>query len=244
MRCQIRGVELRRESLIRGVIEYAPTSITNEIVYAPLSTSSTQIRYAPLSSASSPSSPHGLISSSTRSILSLSHSTNRPATTSVTVSSGPLPTTPAAPAHAPQLYLQPSGPTVGLTIAVIMLLGTLMAMTVLLWLGECHDPGQPQQSKHLAGNVDAGQLAENPRPIGLGISLHRPVEEEKEIENIERSMSWLGRTIGRGVDFAVSKSQGGHVTSAEEGLLLAIRDGERTESEMETTSLSNSSRRC
>lgn len=243
---------MRSQSSTISTPPHAHSSVTREFSYAPTSsrtsslrshhapssreTSSAQFHYAPLSSTIFPShSLHHPPPSSPSSKPTSSHSyssahTSRPSY-SVTTSSLTTTSTTTAPAQSlAPIDTLPPGPSVGLTIAVSILIGLLLTTAVAIWLVEVHGQGQPKTTGYKQKSRVESQPEFISGPVGLGISLY-PTTKDKHALGCEMNvLSWFERVMEKMVDFAVFRSRIELGSDAGENLLLPIQKDKRAES--------------
>lgn len=243
---------MRSQSSTISTPPHAHSSVTREFSYAPTSsrtsslrshhapssreTSSTQFHYAPLSSTTFLShSLHHPPPSSPSSKPTSSHSyssdhTSRPGYPVTTSSlTSPYTTTGPAQSLAP-IDTLPPGPSVGLTIAVPVLIALLLTAAVAIWLVEVQGQGQPKRTGHKQESRVESQPEFISGPVGLGISLYPTAKETNSLGREVNALSWFDRVMERLVNFAVFRSRTELGSDAGENLLLPIQKDKRAES--------------
>lgn len=243
---------MRSQSSTISTPPHAHSSVTREFSYAPTSsrtsslrshhapssreTSSTQFHYAPLSSTTFLShSLHHPPPSSPSSTPPFSHTypsdhTSRPGYP-VTTSSLTSTYTTTAPAQSlAPIDTLPPGPSVGLTIAVPVLIALLLTVAVAIWLVEVQGQGQPKRTGHKQESRVESQPEFISGPVGLGISLYPTAKEMNSLGREVNALSWFDRVMERLIDFAVFRSRTELGSDAGENLLLPIQKDKRAES--------------
>ncbi|KEQ60381.1 uncharacterized protein M437DRAFT_54613 [Aureobasidium melanogenum CBS 110374] len=201
---------------------YSTKTLNTLFQYVPLSTTSCSpwIQYAPLSSTTSPAFIYR----------------PTPMTTSTNIASSSSETAELnLSAHAD---CQTTDTPIGFAIFLLILLGMMLAMATMMWLAESKSLQKWQRSEYQERSILDKQRTDA-EPVGLGITLHPAVEERREVGDYERLKNWLSVAVEQGKsagmtggwnDFAVSRTRTDLYMNAEEGLLLAVRESERSES--------------
>jgi hypothetical protein len=208
--------------------------------YSPLSTtSSTLFHYAPLSSPTS--NLHSYPPTTTLSQSTTFSRSRLPASTGqlncLLASSNPTPsaTKISSPNQPLMVDSEISSASMGFTVVILTILGSLMALTIIIWWTEIYDCENYRNSEK-GNRLTTLSQTKTSGPVGLGIMMQCAKEGKTETRLHERLRGLLSHfskrvrlvnTVERWLNAVVAKLRDELDTDGEEGLLLHVRESER-----------------